>query len=61
MQEKNSGRDNCHLGWRDQQKGVDKDEFIVFLTRVILQSQSVSVQFCMKQPKACLCHWKYCD
>lgn len=51
MQEKKCGRDHCHLGWWDQQKGVDKDKFIVFLTRVILKSQSASVQLCKKQPK----------
>lgn len=54
MQEKKRGKDGCHLGWRDQQKRVDKDEFIVLLTGVILQSQSASVQLCKKQPKACL-------
>lgn len=57
---KKCGKDDCHLGWRDQQKRVDKDEFIVLLTGVVLQSQSASVQLCNKR-KSMFASLEICD
>ena len=35
-----------YLGWRYEQNGVDHEDFIVFLTRVILKSPGTSEPLC---------------
>lgn len=56
--------EKTNLAWRYQQKGVDKEDFIVFLTRVILKSPSASEPFCRKtkikykkSKIATMCYW----